>query len=193
MLASLPKDTQPHGEIFFYASPNTDMLGLVIERATGVRLHTYLSEKLWAPMGAKGPAMVTVDRAGSARAAGGMSLTARDLARFGELVLNAGRAPDGRQVIPESWVDDMRRNGDRDAWLAGTFLPTHPDGRYRSCWYQIGDAHDCFAGDGIHNQKLFVDPAANIVLVKYSSDPLPTDEPGTILEFAMLAQLARAL
>ncbi|MDP3897447.1 MAG: serine hydrolase [Mesorhizobium sp.] len=193
VIASLPKAAGPHGKVFAYASPNTDMLGLVIERATGTRFHSFLAERLWKPIGARGPAYVTVDRVGSGRAAGGMCLTARDLARFGECVLKGGRGADGGQIVPAGWVDDMRRNGDRAAWMAGNFAATFPAGRYRSCWYQLGDQRDAFVGDGIHGQRLYIDPIANIVLVKYSSDPLPSDEPGTIADFAMLAQIAQQL
>lgn len=192
VLVSLPRSAGRHGELFFYASPNTDMLGLVIERATGIRYHRYLAERLWQPMGAKGSAQVTVDRAGTARAAGGISVTARDLARLGQLVLDSGRTADGRQVVPQDWIDDMRRNGDRQAWLGGSFLATFPEGRYRSSWYQAGDDHDCFAADGIHGQRLWVDPVTRIVAVKFSSQPNPADDEATIRDFSIMAQVARA-
>lgn len=192
VLASLPKLPGPHGKVFAYASPNTDMLGLVIERATGVRLHDYLRERLWQPMGARGPAYVTVERVGAARAAGGMCVTARDLARLGQLVLDGG-ARDGRQVIPADWIDDMRRNGNRQAWVDGNFAATFPQGRYRSCWYQIGSPRDHFAGEGIHGQRLLVDPVARVVVVKFSTVPLPSDEAATVLDFAILSQIAARL
>src|SRR5690606_31311431 len=69
-LATLGTPGNGHGKRFYYASPNSDLLGLVIERATGMRFHRYMAERLWKPMGAKGTACVTVDRAGTARAAG---------------------------------------------------------------------------------------------------------------------------
>ena len=90
VLASLKPRTHPHGAVYHYASPNTDMLGLVVEAAVGQRFHTYLADRLWAPMGARGAAHVTVERVGAARAAGGICVTARDLARFGQLVLDGG-------------------------------------------------------------------------------------------------------
>lgn len=192
VLVSLPRLPGPHGKVFAYASPNTDMLGIVIERATGIRLHDYLRDRLWQPMGARGPAYVSVDRVGAARAAGGMCVTARDLARLGQLVLDGGRRG-GRQIIPSDWVDDMRRNGDRQAWIDGNFAATFPDGRYRSCWYQIGSERDHFAGEGIHGQRLLVDPVSRVVIVKFSTVPLPSDEAATVLDFAMLSQIASAL
>ncbi|MBX3571238.1 MAG: serine hydrolase [Mesorhizobium sp.] len=192
VLVSLPRLPGPHGKVFAYASPNTDMLGIVIERATGIRLHDYLRERLWHPMGARGPAYVSVDRVGAARAAGGMCVTARDLARLGQLVLDGGRRG-GRQIIPADWVDDMRRNGDRQAWIDGNFATSFPQGRYRSCWYQIGSERDHFAGEGIHGQRLLVDPVSRVVIVKFSTVPLPSDEAATVLDFAMLSQIAAAL
>lgn len=192
VLVSLPRLPGPHGKVFAYASPNTDMLGIVIERATGIRLHDYLSDRLWHPMGARGPAYVSVDRVGAARAAGGMCVTARDLARLGQLVLDGGRRG-GRQIIPAEWVDDMRRNGDRQAWIDGSFATSFPHGRYRSCWYQIGSERDHFAGEGIHGQRLLVDPVSRVVIVKFSTVPLPSDEAATMLDFEMLSQIAAAL
>ena len=192
VLIGLPRADGPHGQVFAYASPNTDMLGIVIERATGIRLHDYMRDRLWTPMGALGPAYVTVDRIGAARAAGGMCVTARDLARFGQLVLDGGRR-DGQQVIPGDWIDDMRRNGDRQAWIDGNFSTTFPDGRYRSCWYQIGTPRDHFAGEGIHGQRLLIDPVSRVVIVKFSTVPLPSDEAATVLDFAMLSQIAARL
>jgi CubicO group peptidase (beta-lactamase class C family) len=192
VLVSLPRLPGPHGKVFAYASPNTDMLGIVVERATGVRLHDYLRDRLWRPMGARGTAYVTVDRVGAARAAGGMCVTARDLARLGQLVLDGGRRGDA-QIIPAGWIDDMRRNGNRQAWIDGNFAATFPQGRYRSCWYQLGTPRDHFAGEGIHGQRLLVDPASRVVIVKLSTVPLPSDEAATVLDFAMLSQLAAKL
>jgi len=192
VLVSLPRLPGPHGKVFAYASPNTDMLGLVIERATGRRLHEFMAERLWKPMGTKGTAYVTVDSVGAIRAAGGMNVTARDLARLGELVLNGG-ARDGKQIIPADFVDDMRRNGDRQAWIDGNFAESFPDGRYRSCWYQFGTDRDHFAGEGIHGQRLLIDPVSRVVIAKFSSVPLPSDDVATKLDFFMLRQIAANL
>lgn len=180
-----------HGKRFFYASPDTDLLGLVIERATGVRYHRYLAEKLWKPMGARGGAHVTVDRVGTARAAGGICITTRDLARLGQLVMDGGRATDGRQIIPPAWIDDMHQNGDRQAWVDGNFADMFANGRYRSCWYDVGDGRGSFAGVGIHGQWLWCDPTSRLVLAKTSSRPDPSDDAATALEIRMLSQIAR--
>ncbi len=193
VLASLPRAPGSHGERFYYASPDTDMLGLVIERATGRRYHDYLGEKLWGPMGARGAGEVTVDREGTARAAGGVCVTARDLARLGHLVMEMGRGPDGRQVVPQSWIEDMRDNGHRAAWVIGNFADVFAEGRYRSCWYSVGDQDGCMAAIGIHGQWIWINPRRKTVLVKMSSRPEPSDDVATQQEIAALRRIAREL
>jgi CubicO group peptidase (beta-lactamase class C family) len=191
VLVTLPRKAGPHGKQFFYASPNTDLAGLVVEQATGVRLHEYLGNRLWKPMGAFGASWITVDRAGTGRAAGGMCVTPRDLARFGQLILDGGRNRQGEQVIPESWIADMHANGDRQAWLAGDFRASFPEGRYRSFWYETGDARGSFCGMGIHGQWLWVDPQSRVVLVRTSSRPEASDEALSLIESDLLGQIAR--
>jgi CubicO group peptidase (beta-lactamase class C family) len=193
VLGSLGRAAGNHGERFLYASPNTDMLGLVIERATGIRYHNYLAERLWMPMGATGAAYVTVDRAGTARAAGGVCVTVSDLARLGQLVLEDGLNADGKRVIPAAWIADMRQNGDAGAWRIGNFADTFQHGRYRSCWYSVGDDHDSFCGIGIHGQWLWVDPETGVVIAKTASRAEPSDDAATARDIAVLSQIARRL
>lgn len=192
VLVSLPKATHPHGTRFHYASPDTDLLGLVIERATNTRFHAYLADRLWRHLGGRGAANVTVDRVGTARAAGGISVTARDLARFGQMMLDGGAAG-GRQVVPADWIDDIRRNGDRQAWVTGDFAGLFGKGRYRSCWYDTGDNHGSLAAIGIHEQWIWIDPVRRVVLVKLSSRPEPSHDPSTMREKSMLRQIARLI
>ena len=191
-LATLGRRGHGHGRQFYYASPDTDLLGLVVERATGVRYHRYLADRLWRPMGAMGAACVTVDRAGTARAAGGICITTRDLARLGQLVMDGGRLADGTRVIPGDWIDDMRANGDRQAWVDGNFADMFENGRYRSCWYDVGDGRGSLAAVGIHGQWLWTDPQSRIVVAKTSSRPDASDDDATALEIAMLSQIAKA-
>lgn len=191
VLASLKPEPHAHGEIYHYASPDTDMLGLVIEAATGRRYHEYLADRLWGPMGARGGAYITVDRVGAPRAAGGICVTARDLARLGQLVLDGGVTPDGRELVPRGWIDDMRNGGSRDAWVKGDDAGLFPAGRYRSCWYSAGDERGSFCAIGLHSQWLWIDPTSRIILVKMSSRPVPSDESLSRAEAAFLGQVAR--
>lgn len=192
VLADLGSQAHPHGTRFHYASPDTDLLGLVIERATGRRWHQFLRDRLWEPAGMTGTACVTVDRIGTARAAGGLCITPYDLARLGQLVMDGGVAADGRRVVGPGWIDDMRRKGNRQAWIDGNFAGMFANGRYRSCWYETGDDRDCFAAVGIHGQWIWGDRANGVVIAKTSSRPVPSDDSETGNEIAMLSQIARA-
>lgn len=170
-LMTLKKAERPHGGPFSYLSPNSDLLGHIIETVTGARYADLLSDLLWKPMGARNHGSITVDAIGSPRTAGGISVTARDLARVGDLLRNEG-AIGGRQIVPAAWVADMQQNGDKEAWQQGRNVDL-PNGRYRSQWYQSGDADGAFAAIGIHGQWLWVDPSTQTVLVKMSSQPDP--------------------
>lgn len=174
--AELNERDSPPGGSFNYISPNTDLLGWVIERAAGARYADLMSDLLWQPLGAEREASITVDRFGAPRAAGGMSTTVRDLARVGQLILQDGRR-DSRQVVPASWIEDLYNCGDAAAWQAGDFAPFFPgmDMHYRSKWYLLrGDASILFAM-GIHGQNLYIDPKHSVVVAKTSSCGMPLD------------------
>jgi len=175
MLMAIPPGPEANGGPVEYASPNTDVLSLVIERASATRYADLLSEAVWKPLGARRNAYVTLDAAGMARGAGGLCATAHDLARLGEAIRRGGEAEGGR-IVSGRWIDDMLHGGDSDAWQNGNFTEFVPDGRYRNSWYQTGTERGGYCCFGIHGQWLFVDPAAEAVVVKLSSQPLPADE-----------------
>ncbi|RWO79021.1 MAG: class C beta-lactamase-related serine hydrolase [Mesorhizobium sp.] len=176
-ILTLQRLAEPHGRTFRYRSPNSDLLGILLERASGQRFAELMHEKLWLPLGAMSEASVTVDMAGTARTAGGISVTPRDLARVGEMMRQGGIAH-GRRIVPEAWVrDTVSTGGDTDAWQRGAMAFLFPQGRYRNKWYQTGAASGAFCGIGIHGQWLYVDPKAEVVIAKMSSQPEPVDEP----------------
>jgi len=191
-LSSLPRDSHPHGEKFYYVSPNSDLLGWIVERASGRPFAALLSELIWQKMGAEFDAYVTVDRLGAPRTAGGICCTLRDLARFGE-VMRLGGKFGATEVLPPDWVKDIRTAGDRDAWLRGSMAQFLPKGRYRSKWYQVGSEGGAFCGIGIHGQWVYIDPAAEVVIAKMSSQKLPVDEALDGVMTSSFAAIAQAL
>ena len=191
-LLTMRRGSGAHGAAFHYVSPNSDLLGWIVERAAGQPFADFMSDTLWQPMGAEFDAYITVDRMGAARSAGGICTSLRDLARLGELMRLRGMAA-GRQIVPGWWIDDILTNGDAEAWRRGDLTSQLPIHRYRSQWYDLGDGRGSFCGIGIHGQWLYVDPAAEVVLAKFSSQPVAADEAKDRLAMAGFAALARAL
>jgi CubicO group peptidase (beta-lactamase class C family) len=183
-----------HGGPVHYVSPNTDLLGWVIERATGTRYADLMSELIWKPLGAERSAYITVDRLGAPRCAGGLCATVRDLARVGQLIVQGG-GRGGASIAPEVWIQDIAENGDPGAWAAGdlaAYLPATPLS-YRSQWYvRPGPAPVIFAL-GIHGQYLFVDRAHRIVVAIVSSQALPIDPEQMALTLHAVARITELL
>lgn len=174
-LTSMRHSGAPHGHTFRYMSPNSDMLGLVLESAGGNSLWQLLSTYIWRPLGTESDAYITVDPKGAPRAAGGICARPLDLARFGQMMCDGGRFND-HQIIPERWVHDCLTGGSREAWQRGSMNFLLPLGKYRNKWYQTGNPAGAFFALGIHGQWIYVDPATNVVIVKLSSQPDPVDD-----------------
>jgi CubicO group peptidase (beta-lactamase class C family) len=185
---------KPHGGSFSYVSANTDLLGWVIERATGNRFASLAAELLWKPMGAEHAAYITVDRDGAPRCTGGLCATTRDFARIGQLmVMNGSRG--GIEVVPSGWIDDIADQGDPEAWKQGEFAAFF-GGRnmsYRSGWYVINDEPKTLFAMGIHGQNLFVDRHNRIVIAKLSSQNAPIDYQATALTHRAVGEIRRCL
>lgn len=166
-----------HGGRFEYRSILTDVLGLVIERAAGASFARTLADELWSPMGAETDAHVTVDADGFAVADGGISVSLRDLARFGRMVLEGG-VVDGKQVVPRGWLDDTL-GGDEDsapAFAQDDHSADLPGGHYRNQWW-VPAGHQTFMGLGIHGQFLFADRTSGVVIAVLSTWPVSLDPP----------------
>jgi CubicO group peptidase (beta-lactamase class C family) len=156
-----------HGERFHYATPNTDLLGLVAERAGGAPLAELIADELWGPLGAEQDAELTVDPAGTAAIGGGFCATLRDYARLGALVADGGRG-----IVPAAWIGRLGQ-GDVGAFARCT-VPEICAGfeGYRNQWW--GSDGRTMAR-GIHGQCVAVDAAAEMVVTIVSSWPDATD------------------
>lgn len=157
-----------HGERFHYVSPDTDLLGLVVERATGRRLCELIAEHLWAPLGAERDALVTVDRSGTAAISGGFCACLRDYARLGQLVADGGAG-----IVAAAWVDSLG-DGSPDAWTAATVDPVARAGTtgYANQWWCLDGRP---TARGIHGQFVTVQRASGIVITVLSSQPEALD------------------
>jgi CubicO group peptidase (beta-lactamase class C family) len=158
-----------HGEVFSYRSPNTDVVGWLIARATGQPADTMLRERIWSRLGAEGDASIALDSIGTALVAGGLSTQLRDLARFGEMMRRDGYF-NGQQIVPRHVVAAIRRGADRDAFATAGYA-TMAGWSYRDQWWITHDDHGAFMARGIHGQAIYVDPTAEMVIARYASHP----------------------
>jgi CubicO group peptidase (beta-lactamase class C family) len=132
----------------------------VLRAAVGMPLATYLSQKIWQPMGAEANATWIVDKGGYETGYCCINATLRDYGRFGLLLANDG-ALDGRQIIPAEWVKAATT-------ASAPHLRVGVATQYNGYGYQtwlIDGTEPRFAAFGIHGQAIFVDPAAKLVVV----------------------------
>jgi len=187
-LKTLQKEGE-HDTAFAYKTVNAELLAWIVKRVSGQNLSTVLSERIWQPMGAEQDAYFIVDSIGNESGGGGLNTALRDLARFGETMRNDGRF-NGKQIIPAAVVADIRRGGD-SAKFAKAGYATLPGWSYRNMWWVANDDHGVFEARGIHGQAIYVDPKAEMTVVRYASHPIAANganDPVTLPAFRALAQ-----
>ncbi len=165
-LQQVPPDGE-HGAQFHYKTINSDMLGWIISRITGEAITDLASERLWRPMGAEQDAYQTVDGKGVPFAGGGVTAGLRDLARLGNLMLSGGEV-EGAQLFPAAVTEAIAAGGDQSKFSG---FPTIPNGSYTSQWWVFHNDHGAYAARGVHGQTIYVDPTAEMVLVRLASFP----------------------
>ena len=182
-----------HGAAFAYKTVNTEVMCWVMKRATGVALPDMLSERICSQIGCEEDGYVTVDTIGVAMGGGGLSASLRDLCRFGELMRCDG-AWRGKQLIPGEVIADIRRGSDpaKFAMAGYTLLPGYS---YRNMWWVSHNPLGVFEGRGIHGQRLYIAPKAELVIARFCSHPIATsaaNDPVTLPAFAAMSQLLTA-
>ncbi|MFH6937135.1 serine hydrolase domain-containing protein [Flavobacterium sp. FlaQc-30] len=159
-----------HGDAFGYKTVNSDVLGWIIARVTGKSVAEVLSERIWRKIGAEQDGYFSVDAIGTPFAGGGFNLGLRDMARFGQLILNDGKVGQ-EQIIPKTAIDDIKKGGDKKAFeKAGYSLLK--GWSYRNMWWITNNDHGAFCARGVHGQVIYVDPKADMVIVRFASNPI---------------------
>jgi hypothetical protein len=179
-----------HGVAFDYKTVNTEVLCWIMARVTGVPFADMLSDRIWSRIGCEEDAYLAVDSIGVAMGGGGLSATLRDLCRFGELMRCEG-AWAGKQVLPAKVIADIRRGSD-PAKFATAGYALLPGYSYRNMWWVSHNPQGMFEGRGIHGQRLYIAPKAEMVIARFSSHPIATsaaNDPVTLPAFAALCQL----
>ncbi len=158
-----------HGEVFGYKTVNTDLAGWLISRVTGKSIPALLSDRIWQPLGTKVDGYFQVDGAGIAFAGGGFSANMRDMAMFGEMIRKKGYS-NKRQILPKALIEDIMKGGSKDAFSKSVYSSLK-GWSYRNMWWHTHNEHNAFAARGVHGQTIYIDPKAEMVIVRFASHP----------------------
>ena len=147
------------GQSFRYSSGDTQLLAMVIEKATGTTLSDYLSEKFWKPMGAENKALwqLDSDNYGMEKAYCCIASTARDFARFGKLYINNGKW--GNETILDSSFVELATKPVFDS------SPYYGYG----WWLYNFEGKKVFTMNGHRGQFVISFPEENIIIVRQGS------------------------
>jgi len=154
------------GKKFEYASGNTQLLGLVLERSLKVKTITqYLQEKLWTPLGMEYEASWSIDKKkdGLEKTFCCLNARARDFAKIGRLYQNKGNW-NGKQIISEKWV--------RESTKLDT---TKGSARYYQYQWWLPTPNEDFMAEGILGQFVYVNPSKNLLIVRLGKSEGKTD------------------
>jgi len=172
----------PAGTHWNYNTAETDLLGILVQRATHRSLAAYLSEALWKPYGMASDAYWIKDECdGSDTGGSGLSATLGDYARLGQFMLGGGRI-DGKPVIAPAWLHGAtREHASTDA----------PDRGYGYLWWT--DTDGSYAAIGIFGQMVYVDPARRLVIAQVASWPHATSDALVAARREFVAAIKRAV
>lgn len=174
-LKDAPKVNEP-GAVYAYKGGDTQLLGMILEKATGMRVSAYAAKRLWQPMGAEADAFWSLDvDDGMEKVSCCYYATARDFARFGKLYLQKGWF-NQQQLIDSSFIEQSLVPG------APKKESSEPNTEYGFQWWLLNHKEPVFYARGIRGQYVFVMPQSQTIVVRLGhkraekkGDELPSD------------------
>ncbi len=184
-LKAATRVVDPPGQYFRYNKYHPQLLGMILERATGMTVTEFTQTRLWDPIGMEFDGQWTLDSEdGFEKMEAGLNARALDFAKLGSLFLTGGEW-NGAQIVPEEWVQaSIATNPKRDQSSHyrddfGQWIHQNGAGWYGYFWYgraRTGYDPDFFA-EGDHGQFVYVSPASGTVIVRMGTDfGLPSPE-----------------
>ena len=157
------------GELFKYQSGNSQLLGFIIEKATGMDLSAYAEEKIWKKIGAEHDAYWSLDKElGDEKAFCCMYATARDYGRLGQLILNKGKFQ-GEQVFPLWYYHEMTSPSalDTEDGVKNSRYGLH-------IWTYMDDEGQVNYCRGIKGQYIITIPEKDLLIIRLGSERTAT-------------------
>jgi CubicO group peptidase (beta-lactamase class C family) len=196
LLCTLPR-AQPQGVVFNYSTGDGCLLGALVAAATGRPLADYAAETIWGPAGMEANAYWVLESEGGLECGGfGISARLRDVGRFGQLVLDDGKAFNGRRVLPLGWRD-LAGQPDSAPTAFGRLMPGSLAG-YGYQWWALphvptGVHAGAFLAIGAFGQYIYINPTERVVVAIQSAWPQHQDSDAEAETFALLGAVVRAL
>jgi len=150
-MRKLPRDV-PAGTKWHYSTGETNLVGILLSKATGKPLATYLAEKIWGPAGMEQQATWLVSKTGQEISGCCVQAASRDYARFGQFILNGAKV-NGKSIVPDGWLEEATKK------QADIGIPGRGYGYF---WWTYDDGS--FAARGIFGQGIFIDPKRKLVI-----------------------------
>ena len=168
----LKEKEQLDGASYHYRTILTNIIAITIEAATEKKMSDLLETLLWQKLLPEQDLLMVVDNKGYPYMGAGLNACTRDLARFGQMLLQQG-VFSGNEVIPASWIQEtaMADNSYKENFSKDPFGELFPNGHYKN--QTIVDKNGCFYCLGIYGQCIYINPKYETVIVKLSSQPGP--------------------
>ena len=165
---------QIDGEKYHYRTVLTDVAAMALEQAANKSVFELMDEHIWQKLKPENDAHVVTDPGGFPYFGAGMNASARDLGRFGLMLLNNGEYQ-GEQIIPTSWIEDtiIGDAGYKQRFADSEHGPMMPSGHYKNKMWVVDE--NILLCIGIHGQFICVNKETNSVIVRFSSQPEPLD------------------
>lgn len=165
------------GTKFLYRTGDSNLLGVLVSRVTGMPLSAYLSKKIWTQYGMETDAKMQLVN-GEELGGGGLSMTLRDFGRFAQFFMNGGKAG-GKSVLPDNWTTEATT----------PYLPTGFMGAGYGYQWWVPKGGEAYMGIGIYGQTMYINPKKKLVVVFNSAWPAADYDLG----YQLQAQFAEAV
>ncbi len=162
-MRTLPREA-PAGTKWVYKTGETNLIGVLVSKATKKSLSAYLSEKIWAPYGMEQDASWILGSTGHEISGCCVQASTRDFARFGQFILDGAKIG-GASIVPDDWFANATTKK-ADIGMPGA--------GYGYQWWTFDDG--TFAAQGIFGQGIFFDAKRKLVIASNSNWPRATDE-----------------
>ena len=157
-MKKLPREAPP-GSKWVYKTGESDLMGVLLARATHKHPADYLSEKIWSKYGMERDAVWILDQSGDELGGCCISMTLKDYGRFGLFFMQGGKI-DGVSILPDGWVAEATK----------AQVPN-----YGFQWWVKQD-DGTYDAEGIFGQTIHIDPKADLVIVTSSAWPTANEE-----------------